>query len=63
VLCVGRFKSGYLQRSWAQVRQIATITPPDGVDNAETAGHAAIYLCQQPRGSWAELWPGLKHFD
>ena len=63
VLCVGRFKSGSLQRSWAQVRQIATITAPDGVDNAETAGHAAIYLCQQPRGSWAELWPGLKHFD
>lgn len=63
VLCVGRFKSGYLERSWARVRQIATINPPDGVDDAEKAGHAAIYLCQQPRGSWVELWPGLKHFD
>ncbi len=63
VLCVGRFKPGYLQRSWAEVREIATIRPPDGVDNAEKAGGAAIYLCGQPRGTWAQLWPGLKHFD
>ncbi|HTY26667.1 MAG TPA: hypothetical protein VMD51_00775 [Mycobacterium sp.] len=63
VLCVGKFKSGYLQRSWAQVREIATINLPDGVDNTEKTGHAAIYLCQQARGSWAELWPGLRHFD
>ncbi|MFN8072130.1 MAG: glycosyltransferase family 39 protein [Mycobacterium sp.] len=63
VLCVGKFKSGYLERSWARVRKIASIALPDGVDNAEKAGHAAVYLCEQPRGDWAELWPSLRHFD
>lgn len=62
-MCVGKFKSGYLQRSWADVREIATINLPDGLENAEKSGHAAIYLCRQPRGTWAELWPALKHFD
>ncbi|TXI40435.1 MAG: hypothetical protein E6Q57_19190 [Mycobacterium sp.] len=63
VLCVGRFKPGYLERFWAEVRKIADIRPPDGVDNAEKSGGAAIYLCGQPRGDWAQLWPGLRHFD
>lgn len=63
VLCVGKFKSGYLQRSWAQVQLLATITLPDGIENSEKTGHPAVYLCEQPRGSWAELWPGLEHFD
>ena len=63
VLCVGKFKSGYLERSRARVRKIASIALPDGVDNAEKAGHAAVYLCEQPRGDWAELWPSLRHFD
>ncbi len=63
VLCVGRFKPGYLERFWAEVRKIADIRPPDGVDNAEKSGGATIYLCGQPRGDWAQLWPGLRHFD
>jgi hypothetical protein len=63
VVCVGRFKSGSLQRSWGDVREITRVALPDGVDNAEKTAQAVVSLCSQPRGSWAELWPGLRHFD
>jgi hypothetical protein len=63
VLCVGKFKPDYLRRFWSQVHEIAPITLPDGLRTAEITQHAAIYLCQQPYGTWAQLWPGLRHFD
>jgi len=63
VLCVGKFPPGYLGRFWGQVTEIASITLPAGLKNAETDRHAAIYLCQQPHGTWAQLWPKLWHVD
>ncbi len=63
VLCVGEWDETYLHRFWSDVREIAPITLPDGVVNQEVAHHAAIYLCQQPHGDWAQLWPGLRHLD
>ena len=63
VLCVGQWAIDYLHRFWSQVRQIAPITLPAGVRNQEIAHHATIYLCTQPHGSWAQLWPALRHLD
>jgi len=63
VLCVGEWNADYLRQFWSDVREIAPITLPDEILNEETAHHAAIYLCQQPRGDWARLWPGLSHLD
>ncbi|HEY3502846.1 MAG TPA: glycosyltransferase family 39 protein [Actinocatenispora sp.] len=63
VLCVGEFRASYLRRSWSDVREVAPITMPGGIVNEETAQHAAIYLCRQPRGDWARIWPGLRHLD
>ncbi len=63
VLCVGRFKAGYLQRAWGEVREISRITLPDGVENQEKSGHAVVSLCSAPKGDWAEIWPGLGHLD
>ncbi|MEY9910725.1 4-amino-4-deoxy-L-arabinose transferase-like glycosyltransferase [Catenulispora sp. MAP12-49] len=63
VLCVGKFPAGYLSRFWGQVTEVAPITLPAGLKNAETDRHAAIYLCRQPRGTWAQLWPQLHHVD
>ncbi|HJP79823.1 MAG TPA: glycosyltransferase family 39 protein [Pseudonocardiaceae bacterium] len=63
VLCVGEFGPDYLRKFWSSVREIAPITMPDGVINQEVAKHAAIYLCQRPRGDWTTLWPGLRHLD
>jgi hypothetical protein len=63
VLCVGEFPATTLQRFWSDVTEIAPITMPDGVHDQEMAGHAAIYLCREPRGTWAQLWPSLRHYD
>jgi hypothetical protein len=63
VLCVGEWDMAYLHRFWSQVREIAPLTLPDGLQDEETTQHAAIYLCQQPHGSWAQLWPALRHLD
>ncbi|MEU8635375.1 glycosyltransferase family 39 protein [Amycolatopsis sp. NPDC048633] len=63
VLCVGEFDAAYLHRFWSQVTEIAPLTLPDGLSNEETRQGAAIYLCGQPHGSWAQLWPGLAHLS
>lgn len=61
VLCVGEFTPAYLHRFWSQVKEIAPLTLPAGLANEETEKGAAIYLCQQPHGTWAQLWPSLQH--
>lgn len=63
VLAVGELDRTYLERFWAKVTEIAPLTMPRGITDEETANHAAIYLCRQPRGNWAKLWPGLRHLD
>jgi hypothetical protein len=63
VLCVGEFRADYLRRTWSDVQEIAPITMPGGIVNEEVAQHAAIYLCRQPHGDWAQIWPGLRHLD
>jgi hypothetical protein len=63
VLCVGEFKTAYLRRFWSDVREIGPITMPDQVRNEEIDHHAAIYMCQHPQGTWAQLWPSLRHYD
>ncbi len=59
VVCVGQFPVKYLKRYWSRVKLLATITFPSGVRNGESG--ARIYLCQQPRVSWADIWPSLRH--
>ncbi|MEV4315064.1 glycosyltransferase family 39 protein [Actinocrispum sp. NPDC049592] len=63
VLCVGEFKTPYLQQFWSDVREIAPITMPGNVRNEETDHHAAIYVCQHPQGTWAQLWPSLRRYS
>jgi hypothetical protein len=59
VLCVGKFPIGYLRKYWSEVKVLSTITFPGGIRNGESG--AKIYLCRQPRGSWAQMWPHLRH--
>jgi Dolichyl-phosphate-mannose-protein mannosyltransferase len=63
VLCVGKFTLSYLHGFWSSVRKIGLITFPSGLKNNETANGAAIYLCRQPHGTWAQMWSGLRHYD
>jgi 4-amino-4-deoxy-L-arabinose transferase-like glycosyltransferase len=63
VLCVGEFTADHLKRAWGYVGVIKQISLPDGIKNEEIVNHATIYRCEQPRGSWAQLWPELRHLD
>jgi hypothetical protein len=51
----------YLRQFFGSVRVAATLSNPSGVDNQERGGH--VYVCTQPRESWARIWPRLRHYD
>ena len=63
VLCVGQFTAAELRQGWRVVVPIAPITLPDGVQNDETINHATMFECAQPVGSWARMWPRLRHLS
>ena len=63
VLCVGEFQPDYLKQFWSVVEPIGPITLPDGIRNKEIAAHATMYRCERPKGSWAQLWPSMRHLD
>ncbi len=59
VLCVGRFPVLKLTQYWRHVTYLTSIRFPTGLRNGESA--AKVYLCQQPVGSWAAMWPRMRH--
>lgn len=59
VLCVGRFPIWKLRQYWSQVTYLRSIRFAGGVRNGESA--AKIYLCRGARGSWAAMWPRMRH--
>jgi hypothetical protein len=59
VLCVGRFPVRKLTQYWESVTYLASIKLPGGVHNGLHGAH--IYLCEHPRGSWAAMWPRMRH--
>jgi 4-amino-4-deoxy-L-arabinose transferase-like glycosyltransferase len=61
VVAVGEFDASYLRRFWKSVILAKPFHLPDGVTNEEIDQHAAIYVCRDPKGTWAQLWPGLRH--
>jgi 4-amino-4-deoxy-L-arabinose transferase-like glycosyltransferase len=63
VLAVGEFDRNFLLQSWADVRPVAVITLPDGLENEETENRATIFRCRQPRGTWSELWSKLSYLS
>ena len=63
VLVIGSYSPTDLQKMCTSSSEIGPYTLPDGLTNNETARGVSFYLCQDPRGSWAQLWPQLKHFD
>ena len=63
VLVIGSYTPTQLQQLCTSSSEIAPYTLPDGLTNDDIARHVAFYLCQGPKGTWAQLWPQLKHFD
>lgn len=59
VLCVGRFPVRLFNQYWKQVDYVASIRFPSGVRTGESG--ARIYRCTEPRGSWAAMWPRMRH--
>ena len=53
--------AAYLGRYFHHVRQMATLTNPEGVHNQEWGGQ--VYVCTGPRHPWGKLWPELRHYD
>lgn len=41
--------------------EAARLHNDEGADNDEVG--ARIWVCAGPRGSWAERWPDLSHYD
>jgi hypothetical protein len=46
-----------------KVTEVGRYTLPDGLRNDELDRGITFDLCQDPRGTWARLWPGLRHLD
>src|SRR6266542_3801909 len=53
--------ASYLSRFFTDVREVATLSNPYGIQNIESGGH--VYLCTGPRQPWSQLWPRLRHYD
>jgi Dolichyl-phosphate-mannose-protein mannosyltransferase len=52
-----------LDRICGKVTEVGQYTLPDGLRNDELDRGITFDLCQDPRGTWAQLWPGLEHLD
>jgi 4-amino-4-deoxy-L-arabinose transferase-like glycosyltransferase len=63
VVAVGEFDASYLRRFWKSVTLAQRFRLPDGIKNEEIDEHAAIFICRDPKGTWAYLWPRLRHLD
>ena len=62
VLVIG-ITAADLQKVFKKVTEIAPYSLPDGLRNNEIDRGVAFYLCQDPDGTWAQLWPSLEHLD
>jgi 4-amino-4-deoxy-L-arabinose transferase-like glycosyltransferase len=49
-----------LQSMFGSVKQVATLSNPDGIHNQEWGGH--VYLCTDPRKPWGQMWTTLLHY-
>jgi 4-amino-4-deoxy-L-arabinose transferase-like glycosyltransferase len=62
VIVVG-YTRDTLRRFFETCDVAGRVTNAYGVANEETTAHPLIFLCSEPRVSWAELWPMLRAFE
>jgi 4-amino-4-deoxy-L-arabinose transferase-like glycosyltransferase len=63
VLVVESATAAQLHHFWGEVTEVAPYTLPDGLKNQEVTRGVKFFICRDPRGTWAQMWPDLKHFD
>ena len=61
VLIVGHFPPERLERWFAGLRRVGTITNPAGLENEEFG--TPVWISDGPTESWASLWPEVRHFN
>ena len=59
-IAIGFDDAAYLHQFWNQVTIAAHIHNAPGVQNDEEG--AIVWVCRGQRGSWAAIWPELKHY-
>ena len=50
-----------LNRGFASCDQVGRLDNEIGIDNEEQS--ATLWICRDPRASWAVLWPKFQHYD
>ena len=62
VIVVG-FEAAYAGNYFKDCDFAGRVTNSFGVKNEESTYHTGLYVCRQPRRSWAEMWPGMQWFQ
>jgi Dolichyl-phosphate-mannose-protein mannosyltransferase len=50
-----------LNRGFTSCNQVGRLDNEIGIDNEEQS--ATLWVCREPRASWAVLWPKFQHYD
>jgi hypothetical protein len=62
VIVVG-FEGQYARRYFVSCEPVGQVSNQYGVKNEETMHHTTIFVCQQPRHPWSEMWPTMQWFQ
>jgi hypothetical protein len=62
VIVVG-FESDYTRMFFKSCDLAGKVTNRYGVKNEETSHHTGLYVCRQPRQSWAKMWQSMQWFQ
>ena len=62
VILVG-FDRGYADKFFRTCEYSGKVSNRYNVKNEESTRHTSLYVCQQPRHPWAEMWAGMQWFQ
>jgi 4-amino-4-deoxy-L-arabinose transferase-like glycosyltransferase len=62
VIVVG-FEREYADMFFGVCKSAGIVTNRYGVENEESSHHTGLYVCRQPRGPWAVMWPKMQWFQ
>jgi 4-amino-4-deoxy-L-arabinose transferase-like glycosyltransferase len=62
VIAVG-FERGQAEMFFGQCKPVGLVTNRYNVRNEESLHHTGLYLCQQPRQPWSEMWQDMRRFQ
>jgi len=62
VIVVG-FERQYAEMFFGACKSVGIVTNRYGVENEETSYHSGLYVCRQPRRTWAEMWPEMQWYQ